>query len=98
MTESYQEQLQRLIEERGRKCEYCGKAGGILDMDHAVYPKRVGKDIRDDENMIVLDRECHANKPDGYREWAWARNCERYGTEHMRAWNNALNLRLKLPW
>ena len=94
---AWNQQKKRLLRERGSMCELC-RVSRATDADHAVYPKSVGKHIDDEENCILLCKECHANKPDGYREWAWARNCERYGTEHMRAWNNALNLRLKLPW
>lgn len=90
-------QKKRMMEERGEMCELCRKARAT-DLDHAVYPKSVGKDIRDDENLILLCRDCHANKPSGYRRWAWEKNCERYGRFHMIRWNRDLRLVIKPRW
>jgi len=92
----WKERKRELFKERGWTCELCGS--GAQDADHSIYPKAVGKRIDDKENLIALCRQCHTNKPPGFRRTAWEINVKRYGLEHMREWNNQLDLRLKLDW
>ena len=93
----YTKLKKQLFRKRGYMCEHC-RVSRATDVDHAVYPRSVGKTINDPENLLLLCKRCHANKPPGFRRTAWEKNVERYGLEHMREWNNSLDLRNKLPW
>lgn len=89
----------QLIQERGRKCEYCGNTQGVFDADHACLPKctyrKKMKALDEPYNLILLCRECHARKDSGYRQWAWETNAARYGRDVMQEWKNSLDLKVK---
>jgi 5-methylcytosine-specific restriction endonuclease McrA len=87
----WNQRKKRLIRERGELCEYCEKRTAA-DLDHAIYPKSVGKRIDDDQNLILLCKQCHANKPKHYRNWAYLHNWKRYD---MNKWVGGLDLKVK---
>jgi 5-methylcytosine-specific restriction protein A len=51
----------RLIAERGRRCQDCGKTGGWIEADHVHEIKDGGAKL-DPANVRLLCRSCHATK------------------------------------
>jgi hypothetical protein len=55
-TRTWHETRDRILEERGEKCEFCGLEGGFYTVHHVTYD-RVAEEL--DEDLIVLCWACH---------------------------------------
>jgi hypothetical protein len=49
----------KVLKERGHRCEFCGSAMGRLEIHHVTYV-RIGQELMDD--LRVLCRFCHAKE------------------------------------
>lgn len=50
-----------VLQERGRRCELCGRTDGRAYVDHIIELKDGGAAL-DRNNLQVLDARCHAQK------------------------------------
>ena len=95
MRETWVQLKERLIRERGSRCERCRKEGA--DLHHALIGRMKSKpELNVEENAELLCKECHKNVG-GYNERVvfWKRQCKRYGAQRMRDWHDGLSLVIK---
>jgi len=96
LTKKWNELKRRLIKERGALCERC-RLRPAADLHHALIGRMKGHPELDvKENGELLCKECHANAG-GYEQKKrfWAKQCARYGEEHMEKWLDSLDLKVK---
>ena len=94
--ETWSQLKKRLIKERGPKCERC-RDKDATDLHHSLIGRMKKKpELNVEENGELLCKECH-KFPGSYDERVifWNEQCRRYGYEHMRAWYDGLNLKVK---
>ena len=95
MKETWTQLKKRLVDERGPECERCGEEA--TDLHHALIGRMKGKpELNVEENAQLLCKKCHSNVG-GYAERCefWKVQCERYGVEHIKAWYDGLDLKVK---
>lgn len=91
----------RLIAERFQPmCEVEGCTNPAEEAHHVFYGRRKGVPELDvDENFQLVCVDCHkfSGKAKTYenKRQFWKVQCERYGTKHMKEWNESLPLKVK---
>jgi hypothetical protein len=89
-----------LRRERGSLCEWCNKREAE-QRHHALVPdlKRFHEELTVKENIMQACGYCHTGTCvlDSYevKQWFWARQCERYGVDHMQDWLASLPVKLR---
>lgn len=95
--ESWIELKERLLLERGKRCERCRRKAEVIDLHHGLIGRMRSKpELNVEENAQLLCRDCHTNVG-GYDERLifWKRQCKRYGEQHMNEGYLGLNLKIK---
>ena len=96
LKETWSQLKARLIQERGSLCDRC-RIKDAADLHHALIGRMKSKpELNVEENAELLCKNCHANAC-GYDERLefWARQCARYGKQHMMDWYFGLDLKIK---
>lgn len=89
---------QRLFEERGWECEFCG--GRACDLHEGIVSRGDMMGLSGKQkviayattNLFILCEICNREHPPS-KDWAWQRSCKRYGEPAMREWYGSLNLK-----
>jgi hypothetical protein len=89
-----------LLAERGWTCQREGCGAQAQDLDEAILTRGDMRGFSWEQRRLAfcsinLELVCarHNREEAQDREGAWARACERYGEEKMRAWYRSMGLR-----
>ena len=94
---------QKLVLERGSRCECCGEDSILLDLHEGVVSRAdAGKNWKHlifcPVNCFLLCRGCHTNWGEVFpREKAWEVSCQRYGRSLVETWYKGLPWKVGVP-
>jgi len=95
MKETAGARTQRLLRERGYRCENCGtKTSNDYQAHHCLFHRMKGRpELDDDKNLMLVCQKCH-QFCNNYKIRCrfWAKQVRRYGIEKMVEWYNGVRV------